>query len=152
MNIEESKGKKSEYISFKRYTIVSCGTLRYQLNYLKENGFLNTDKILNTALRLHENPGELENQIKRQIKKAKKCSQKVIVVYESNCQVNVNDPLRNINSSIQKQGDNIQRVNAKGCIGILANVNEKEKINKGKKVLLAYTRIFCKLESVVYVQ
>nr|OGX17891.1 MAG: hypothetical protein A3K83_07855 [Omnitrophica WOR_2 bacterium RBG_13_44_8b] len=48
--------------TFEGYSIISCGTLRPELNYLKETGFLNADKILYTAPGLHEIPWELEKQ------------------------------------------------------------------------------------------
>jgi len=51
--------------SFKGYAIVSCGTLRKELNYLKDTNFLNADKILFTAPGLHEKQTELEKQLVR---------------------------------------------------------------------------------------
>ena len=73
------------HLSFKGCSIVSCGTLRRELNYLKEFRFLDADKILFTAPGLHEKQMELEKQLIRQLNNAKKYSQKVIVVYGERC-------------------------------------------------------------------
>jgi len=65
------------YESFKNYTIVSCGTLRKELNHLKDTGFLDVDKILFTAPGLHENQRELERQLVGQLRNARKHSKKI---------------------------------------------------------------------------
>jgi hypothetical protein len=67
--------------SFQDYTIVACGTLNMELNYLRNSGFLDAREILYTKPGLHEVPRELENQLIKQIGNAKKYSQKIIVVY-----------------------------------------------------------------------
>ena len=59
---KECKNDKS-FLSFKGYTIVSCGTLRRELNYLRDTGFLDADKILYTAPGLHERQTELETNL-----------------------------------------------------------------------------------------
>lgn len=131
---EQLEAKKKAKFSFKGFSIVSCSTLRMELNYLKESGFLNVDKILYTVPGLHENPQELERQLKRQIESAKKYSQKIIVVYGSGCFIDVNDPSRSIDRLIQEQGDDIQRIDAKNCIDMLVNIEEREKIAKEQMI------------------
>jgi len=64
------------HTSFKGYTIVSCGTLRKELNYLEDTQFLDADKILFTAPGLHEDQRELKRQLIRQLVNAKKYSKK----------------------------------------------------------------------------
>jgi len=120
--------------SFKEYTIVSCGTLRHELNFLKETGFLDTDKILYTTPGLHEFPLELERQVKKQIDNAKKYSKKIIVVYGEKCYVDTKNPSRGIDRIIQEAGADAKRIKAKNCIDMLASIDEREKIAKGKKV------------------
>jgi len=44
----------AEEVSFKDYTIVSCGTLAPELNYLRKQGFLDAKKIVYT------NPGAVK--------------------------------------------------------------------------------------------
>ncbi|GAG73598.1 unnamed protein product [marine sediment metagenome] len=68
--------------SFKGYTIVSCGTLRRELYYLKDIHFLDADKILYTAPGLHEKQTELEKQLVRHLMNAKKYSQRIYLLEE----------------------------------------------------------------------
>ena len=70
----------STHSLFKGYSVVSCGTLRPELNHLRDEGFLDADRILYTAPGLHEHPRELEKQLTRQLVNARKHTQKVIVV------------------------------------------------------------------------
>ena len=88
--------------SFEGYTIVSCGTLRPELNYLRDEGFLNAARILYTAPGLHEHPRELEKQLTRQLASAQKHAQKIIVVYGSRCYVDPIDPFRGCFESLVK--------------------------------------------------
>ncbi len=122
------------YPSFKGYVIVACGTLQLELKRLNENGFLDADKILFTAPGLHEVPRELEKQLTRQLKNAKKYSQKTIVVYGSGCYINVADPFKDIDKLIQEQGEGIVRVEAKNCIDMLADSQTRQGISKGEKI------------------
>ncbi|MBN1384833.1 MAG: DUF1638 domain-containing protein [Elusimicrobia bacterium] len=120
--------------SFKGYTIVSCGTLSPELNYLSETGFLNADKILYTKPGLHEDPEELEKQLVKQLETAKKYSKKVIVAYGSRCYIDSVDPFKDIDKIIQKQGEQISRIKAKNCIDMITDIKDREKISEGKKV------------------
>jgi len=124
----------SRAINFKGYTIVSCGTLRQELDYLNKTSFLNADRIFYTVPGLHENPGELEKQLKKQLNEAKRFSSKVIVVYGNKCYVDVKNPLRDIDILIQETGVNAKRIEAKNCIDMLVSVEEQQKISKGQKV------------------
>ena len=126
--------KTSHSANFKEYAIVSCGTLRHELNFLKETGFLNTDKIVYTTPGLHEIPWELEKQLKKQIDNAKRHSQKIIVLYGEKCYVDTKDPSRDIDRVIQETGANAKRIKAKNCIDMLASVDEREKIAGSQKV------------------
>ena len=120
--------------NFKGHTIVSCGTLRPELSYLKDAGFLNADKILYTAPGLHEIPGELERQLKKQIDTAKGYSRKIIVVYGEKCYIDTNDFSRGIDRIIQETSVNARRIKAKNCIDMLVGAGEREKIEDGRKV------------------
>jgi hypothetical protein len=126
--------KVSHAANFKGYTIVSCGTLRQELNYLNKTGFLNADKILYTAPGLHEKPGELEKQLKGKLDEAKKISPKIIVLYGNRCYVDVKNPSRDIDTLIQETGLNAKRIKAKNCIDMLASIEERQKISEGQKV------------------
>ncbi len=57
----------AEEFSFKDYTIVSCGALAPELNYLRKHGFLDAEKIVYTTPGRHEVLKELESQLIRKI-------------------------------------------------------------------------------------
>ena len=114
--------------TFKGYSIVSCGTLLKELNYLKQIGFLDTDKILYTAPGLHEEPVKLEEQLLKQLNIAKDYSQKIIVLYGSRCYINAEDPFKDIDKIIQGQEGQISRIKAKNCVDMLSSMEEREKI------------------------
>ena len=121
--------------SFKGYTIVSCGTLRGEIEYLKEEGFFkDIEKILYTAPGLHEKQRELEKQLVRQLTNAKKYSDKIIVVYGERCYLDPSDYSRNIDKIIQENGSDIFRIQARTCIDMLASADEREKIRASRKV------------------
>ncbi len=124
----------SKKADFKGHSVVACGTLRNELNFLAQEGFLNADKILYTAPGLHETPWELEKQLKKQIDNAKKYSQKILVVYGEKCFVDIKDPSRDIDVIIRETGANAKRIKAKNCVDMFASIEERENIAEGKKV------------------
>ena len=121
-------------ISFKGTSIVCCGTMRGELQYLKNTHFLDADKILFTAPGLHEKQTELERQLSRQLEKAKTYSQKIIVLYGERCFLDPLDPTRDIDHIILEKGPGISRVQARSCIDMLASAEEREKISSGRKI------------------
>ena len=114
--------------------MVSCGTLRPELTFLQKSGFLNADKILYTAPGLHEIPRDLEDQLSRQIKKAREYSEKVIVVYGSRCYLDFKNPWRTIDKIVEESGKNISRVEAANCVDMFADSEEREKIVGQEKI------------------
>jgi len=120
-------------ISFKGYSIVSCGTLRPELNHLRDIGFLDADKVLYTTPGLHEHLGELERQLRKQLETASKYSKKTIVIYGSKCYLDPENP-KDIDQIIQSIGGDIRRVKATTCIDMLADAEERERVESGNKV------------------
>ena len=118
----------SERTTFKGYSIVSCGTLRAELDLLNKQGFLDADKVLYTTPGLHEMPWELKRQLEKQIDNAKKYSRKIIVIYGDRCYIDTKDPSRSIDKLIQDTGANAKRTKAKNCIDMLIGREEKERI------------------------
>jgi hypothetical protein len=116
-------------ISFKGYSIVSCGTLRRELNHLHNDGFLDADKLLYTAPGLHENLNELKKQLIRQIRTAKSYSEEVIVVYGDTCYLP-----KEIDELTQEEDGEITRIEADHCIDMLIDSKERDKIADGKKI------------------
>ena len=121
-------------VPFEGYVIVSCGTLRQELEYLRNTGFLNAEKILYTAPGLHEVPMELERQLKKQIESVRGFSGKILVVYGGRCYIDSKDPGRSLDKVIKETGVNAKRIKAKNCIDMLVDIDEREKIRENKKV------------------
>jgi len=121
--------------SFKKYTIVSCGILRPELEHLKESGFLNPKKILYTAPGLHEDYRKLKDQLVNKLEKAIEYSKNIIVVYGSNCYLDLQkEPPESIDDLINRGEGNIFRIKAARCIDMLADQKNREKISKGERV------------------
>jgi len=110
-------------LSFKGFTVVSCGVLKRELSYLINIGFLDADKVLYTEPGLHANRDELKSQLKKQLINAKKYSDKVIIVYGENCHPEIDNITKGNKSSI---------LEAKDCIDMLADVKKRKEISNGE--------------------
>ncbi len=126
-------------ISFSDIAIVSCGTLSLELNYLKKEGFLDTNYLFFTTPGLHENINELERQLVRQIRKAKEKAGKVLVVYGGKfCYVNADEPARTMQKIIAELGPKVARIQATHCMDMIASEKERQAITEavagGEKV------------------
>ena len=120
--------------SFAGYAIVACGTLRAELEALREEGFLDAARILFTAPGLHERPKDLEQQLTRQLQKACSAAEEVVVVYGSKCFVDYSDPSRDVDALIREQGRDVRRVDAANCVDMLADARERVRIADGQHV------------------
>ncbi len=115
--------------TFSDIAIVSCGTMKMELQHLQEEGFLNSPQIYYTLPGLHQNVQELEHQLAKQIHKAKEHYRKVIVVYGGKfCYVNIDDPMRQMKQIIEEQGEGVVRIQATHCMDMLASAAELETI------------------------
>lgn len=133
--------------SFRGYSIVSCGTMRPELDFLRESGFLDADKIIYAAPGLHENQRELKRQLKEKLELAGKISEKTIVVYGSRCYLNFKDPFYTIDAIAAEAGMGIASVEAGNCVEMLATAEERDAIAGGGKNLLAHHRLVVVLEN-----
>jgi hypothetical protein len=116
-------------VSFADIAIVSCGTMSLELNYLREEGFLDTPQIFYTIPGLHQDVKELEQQLIKQITRAKEKNDKVIVVYGGKfCYVNIDQPTRSMQTIIEEQGQGIRRIDATHCMDMLASEEERNQI------------------------
>jgi hypothetical protein len=116
-------------VSFTDIAIVSCGTLSPELNYLKKEGFLDTNHLYFTTPGLHENVHELERQLLERIDKAKEQADKIIVAYGGKfCYVNADEPTRTMETIIREQGPKVTRIQATHCVDGLAGETERRKI------------------------
>jgi len=115
--------------SFSDIAIVACGTMRMELNQLKNEGFLDTEHIFFTTPGLHQDIHELERQLVEKINKAREHVDKVIVVYGGKfCYVNADDPLRSMQTIIEEQGPGIARIEATHCMDMVVSEADREKI------------------------
>jgi hypothetical protein len=116
-------------ISFGDIAIVSCGTLRLELNHLRETGFLDTSHLYFTTPGLHEDVRELERQLIQRIGKAKENTDKVLVVYGGKfCYVNADEPTRTMQKIIEEQGPGVVRIEATHCMDMIADEKERDRI------------------------
>ncbi len=118
-----------ETVSFADIAIVSCGTMSLELNYLRDEGFLDTSHILYTVPGLHQVVQELEHQLIKQINRAKEQTDKVIVVYGGKfCYVNIDQPMRTMQTIIEEQGEGVTRIEATHCMDMLVSESERNEI------------------------
>ncbi len=116
-------------VSFADISIVSCGTMSLELNYLKQEGLLDSPQILYTTPGLHQDIPELERQLARQIARAKENTEKVVVIYGGKyCYVNPDAPTRLMQTIIQEQGPQVARVDATHCMDMIAGEQDRNRI------------------------
>lgn len=116
-------------VSFSDISIVACGTTSPELNYLKNQGLLDSPQILYTTPGLHQDIPELERQLVRQINKAKEKTEKVVVIYGGKfCYVNPDNPTRLMQTIIQEQDSGVARINATHCMDMIAGEDERNRI------------------------
>ncbi len=116
-------------VSFADIAIVSCGTLSLELNFLKDEGFLDTRHLFFTTPGLHEDIHELERQLVRQIQKAREKTGKVLVVFGGKfCYVNGDEPTRTMQKIIAEQGSGVVRIQATHCMDMIADETQREQI------------------------
>ena len=121
-------------MSFKGYSIVSCGTLRPELEALKASGFLDADGVFYCAPGLHEWPWELEKQLPRQLSRAMERSSEVIVVYGERCFQDSARPERVTDVLIGETAPHARRVKAINCVDMLAGREERRDLAGDQKV------------------
>jgi len=124
----------SEPVSFKGCSIVSCGTMRQEIERLHSSGFLDVDRVFYAAPGLHEWPWEYEKQVTRRLRNAQEVSERVIVVYGARCFVDTLRPERVTDTLIREQNGNAVRIKAANCVDMLASREERERIAGSEKV------------------
>ena len=120
--------------TFAGHAVVCCGTLRGELRLLQEEGFLDAARVFFTPPGLHERPRELEEQLTRQLAKAREVAQKTIVVYGARCFVDYSDPSRDVDALLREQGHGNRHVDALNCVDMLTDAEERGRIADGRKV------------------
>ena len=121
--------------TFSGFTIVSCGTLSPELNYLSQTGFLDADKILYTIPGLHENKTELKHHLTRQLGRARRYSDRGIVVYGEKCYIDMStEPPELVDDLVAAQAGHTSRIRAANCIDMLCSYQERNQISGADKV------------------
>ena len=116
-------------VSFADISIVSCGTLSLELNFLKNQGVLDAPQILFTTPGLHQDIPELERQLIHQINRAKQQTKKVVVAYGGKyCYVNPEEPTRLMKTIIDEQGPGVTRIEATHCMDMIASEDQRKTI------------------------
>jgi len=116
---------------FSEIGIVSCGTKSLEINYLKDEGFIDTDHIYFLTPDIHQDIHTLESQLIKFINKAKEKVNKVLVIYGGKyCYVNPDNPTRTIQQIIEEQQSEIVRINATHCMDMLASEEDRDNISK----------------------
>ena len=117
--------------SFEGHTIVACGTLRRELNHLRDVGFLDADEILYTAPGLHENLTELKKQLTKRLRDAEEHSDRAIVIYGDSCYLprEIDELLEEVRGKLK-----IKRIEARQCVSMLASKEELKTMSGGRKI------------------
>jgi hypothetical protein len=119
--------------SFSGYAVVACGTLRGELEALREEGFLDAEGLFFAAPGL-QIPRKLEEQLTRLLPKAREVADRTIVVYGARCFVDYADPSRDVDALLREQGQAARRVPAVNCVDMIADRDERERIADGKRI------------------
>ena len=122
------------HTSFKHTCIVSCGTMKTEIDMLRDEGFLDADRVLFTAPGLHEWPRELAEQLPSQLEKAKKYKEDIIVLYGERCYMDSKDPTRVTQALIDETCAGAVRINAATCVDMLADAKKRTELALGDKV------------------
>ena len=122
-------------LTFEDCCLVSCGMLYPELNHLMKSGFLNPREIFFTPPGLHALPDRLEEHLLRRLAAARElCSDhRVIVVYGKKCYVNTEEPLKRVDSILQKVAQDVVRVQGDYGYDMLAGREDRERISRGRQ-------------------
>ncbi len=113
--------------------IVSCGTLRADIERLISSGELPVDTVLFTDICLKERPRELERQLREKLQEAKQQDEAIVVVYGTGCFLDATNPSRTIDSILEEAGSEIRRVKEHICIDMLLSKDEQAALEGGLK-------------------
>jgi hypothetical protein len=120
---------------FENRCLISCGMLYPEITYLVKTGFLNPRHILFTPLGLHAIPERLEEYLLKKLARIQEwCSDpEIIVVYGKKCHVSTDEPLKRVDSILQKTGQGIVRVRGDYGYDMLAGIEDRQYISGGRQ-------------------
>lgn len=114
-------------------SVVACGTLRREIRFLADTGFLDGDRVFLTGPGLHEWPKRLEKQLIRQAHKARAVSEKVVVAYGEKCYLDFDAGI-DTDALLARFGKEYTRVRAKNCVDMLADGKLRDRLAEGSNV------------------
>lgn len=117
-----------------KLAVVACGVMRPELTHLQEEGKLDVASIHYTAPGLHDNPEELERQLRQRLDQALQDADKVIVGFGDRCMINPSAPERTVDGILAEYGDRVVRLDAGNCAEFLADAKTREEIATGRQV------------------
>ena len=115
--------------------IVSCGMLHPELTHLVETGFLSPRRIFFTPPGLHAVPETLEHHLVDRLNEARAVcpDTPVTVVYGAKCYTSTDEPLRRVDTILAELGDGIVRVQGDYGYDMLAGVEDRTRISRGRE-------------------
>jgi hypothetical protein len=125
--------------TFEDRCVISCGMLYPEINHLMESGFLNPRRVLFTPPGLHALPTKLEEHLLKRLAQAREwCPDhrrlpNIIVVYGRKCHINVDEPLKRVDSILQAAGQGIVRVQGDYGYDMLAGFEDRQRISGGRE-------------------
>lgn len=122
-------------LGFENRCIISCGMLHPEITHLIETGFLKPRQFFFTPPGLHAIPERLEEHLLKRLTDAREwCSDpEIIVVYGKKCHVSMEEPLKRVDSILQKAGRGIVRVKGDYGYDMLAGFEERQEISGGRQ-------------------
>ena len=115
-------------------TIISCGTMREDLEKLLQDGVLEDVSLVFTERCLKERPWELEKQLVGEIENAKGNGGKILVVYGDACFYDNAKPERDVDRMIGETGADCARIREHSCIEMMLSPEDKEELGGGQRV------------------
>jgi hypothetical protein len=106
-----------------------------EITHLVKIGFLNPRHILFTPPGLHAIPERLEEHLLKKLARIQEwCSNpEIIVVYGKKCHVSTDEPLKRVDSILQKIGQGIVRVQGDYGYDMLAGIEDRQHISEGRQ-------------------
>lgn len=141
------------HLTFEDRCVISCGMLYPEMTYLMGTGFLNPRRIFFTPPGLHALPDRLETYLLKRLAQVREwCpDHKIIVVYGKKCYVNVDEPLKRVDSILQATGQGIVRVQGDYGYDMLADFEDRQRISGGREgKILWFTPGWLRSWKVVY--
>ena len=138
---------------FEDRCVISCGMLHLEMIHLVETGFISPRRMFFTPPGLHALPDRLEEHLVKRLAQARQlcADDKIVVVYGKRCCINIDEPLKRVDSILQTAGEGIVRVQGDYGYDMLAGVEERQRISEGRQdKILWFTLGWLKNWKVVY--